>query len=36
MNTRRTFADQACGNGNWAINPVGANERLADTGFKCN
>ncbi len=36
VNTRRTFADQACGVGNWTINPVGANESLASTGFKCN
>lgn len=35
-NTRRSFADQTCGAGNWTINPVGANENLYATGFKCN
>lgn len=36
INVRRTFADTACGNGNWTITPVGANQSLASTGFKCN
>lgn len=35
-NSRRAFADQACGSGNWTITPSGANENLSSTDFKCN